>query len=332
MRCARAVALSAALLVLAGCAGSRAPGAAGGGDVPAGEADASAPGDAIGATAPPEAGDAAAVGAPDVRVPGSDVCRPACEGRACGPDGCGGLCGTCEAGFKCTAEGACVEACTPRASTRCVGDAVHWVDSCGNLGAVRTQCGDGTACREGVCVPCEPRSYRGCHAGRVVWVDSCNRPGEVVEECAGQTERCVDGQCAHIGILGLWTVVVDPATASVDGPAGPVDVTFAWDRFEAKVTDDGVLELVWTAGDGSVDPLAVGLHLSGQSVSAAVTLQELAGEVHVERNLYFNLVFSDDGAQSTVAGSIKEVVTVAGGPPQTVERSVSGTRAEASSP
>ena len=45
-----------------------------------------------------------------------EACVPACEGRRCGDDGCGGSCGTCETGARCDA-GACVtppEAlCTP---------------------------------------------------------------------------------------------------------------------------------------------------------------------------------------------------------------------------
>src|SRR5689334_3319540 len=34
-------------------------------------------------------------------------CLPACFGRACGPDGCGGTCGGCTLGQTCTARGQC---------------------------------------------------------------------------------------------------------------------------------------------------------------------------------------------------------------------------------
>ncbi len=37
-------------------------------------------------------------------------CAPACSGKTCGNDGCGGSCGTCGAGKTCSAAGACVDA------------------------------------------------------------------------------------------------------------------------------------------------------------------------------------------------------------------------------
>lgn len=36
------------------------------------------------------------------------VCTPACTGKACGADGCGGICGTCSAGNVCSATDQCV--------------------------------------------------------------------------------------------------------------------------------------------------------------------------------------------------------------------------------
>src|SRR5262249_968926 len=43
---------------------------------------------------------------------GTCVCTPQCSGKACGPDGCGGTCGTCASGTCNTGTGAC-EGCTP---------------------------------------------------------------------------------------------------------------------------------------------------------------------------------------------------------------------------
>jgi hypothetical protein len=34
-------------------------------------------------------------------------CQPACAGKQCGGDGCGGSCGTCPAGKKCSSDGSC---------------------------------------------------------------------------------------------------------------------------------------------------------------------------------------------------------------------------------
>lgn len=35
------------------------------------------------------------------------VCTASCEGKTCGPDGCGGTCGSCEGDYLCS-NGACV--------------------------------------------------------------------------------------------------------------------------------------------------------------------------------------------------------------------------------
>lgn len=41
---------------------------------------------------------------------GPEACTPACGGRVCGDDGCGGSCGTCGAGTTCS-DGTCVSGC-----------------------------------------------------------------------------------------------------------------------------------------------------------------------------------------------------------------------------
>ena len=45
-----------------------------------------------------------------VDVPDEPACAPACDGRTCGPDGCGGVCGTCATGETCD-EGVCERPC-----------------------------------------------------------------------------------------------------------------------------------------------------------------------------------------------------------------------------
>jgi hypothetical protein len=46
--------------------------------------------------------------------PDADPCLPRCEGRACGPDGCGGDCGACEGPASCdVVRGECAAACDP---------------------------------------------------------------------------------------------------------------------------------------------------------------------------------------------------------------------------
>ena len=53
----------------------------------------------------------------DVAPP--DLCLPQCAGKACGPDGCGASCGACDAGFLCSAAGACEPDCTPVPASPC---------------------------------------------------------------------------------------------------------------------------------------------------------------------------------------------------------------------
>ena len=83
--------------------------------------------------------------------PGRGACEPACEGRSCGADGCGGTCGACDADETCHPFGACAE-CTPSCDGVTCGS-----DGCGG------QCGDcseGQACHEGQCASlagCETR-------------------------------------------------------------------------------------------------------------------------------------------------------------------------------
>lgn len=47
-----------------------------------------------------------------VDTPAPDVCQPACAGRQCGPDGCGGTCGTCSGTTPfCQDDGTCSDQC-----------------------------------------------------------------------------------------------------------------------------------------------------------------------------------------------------------------------------
>ena len=149
------------------------------------------------------------------------VCTPACAGKSCGADGCGGLCGSCPAGVTC-AVGACV--CSPNAAQVCSGANVIWQDSCGKPGAVveacklgcadgkckvctpacaGKSCGDdgcggqcgscptGAACSSGACV-CSPNAAQVCSGANVIWQDSCGKPGAVVAVCK---LGCADSKC-----------------------------------------------------------------------------------------------------------------------------------------
>ncbi len=60
-------------------------------------------------------------------------CVPSCKNRECGPDGCGGVCGTCQSGFNCQPETGLCYACKPSCDGK----------SCGSDGCdrVRTRIG-----------------------------------------------------------------------------------------------------------------------------------------------------------------------------------------------
>jgi len=68
-------------------------------------------------------------------------CKPECSGRQCGQDGCGAVCGTCEAGTECDASGKC--SCAPQCGEKDCGE-----DGCGGTCG---SCATGTLCSEGRC-------------------------------------------------------------------------------------------------------------------------------------------------------------------------------------
>ena len=71
-----------------------------------------APSDDFGSHQRPQ-GNSADIGA--YESPYTSDCTPKCEGLDCGPDGCGGVCGTCQQGLACVF-GECVDSCIPATS------------------------------------------------------------------------------------------------------------------------------------------------------------------------------------------------------------------------
>jgi hypothetical protein len=75
-------------------------------------------------------------------------CDPNCDGVECGDDGCGGICGACDAGASCT-DDTC-EACIPSCAGKECGD-----DGCGDSCG---ECVAGVSCIDGTCGECIPSS------------------------------------------------------------------------------------------------------------------------------------------------------------------------------
>jgi hypothetical protein len=117
--------------------------------------------------------------------PDGDSCAPACEGKACGDDGCGGSCGGCPTLWACE-EGLCVEQeCVPLCGGRFCG-----FDGCGGVCGF---CPAGTLCDDGQCVvdcTCEGKECGG---------DGCGLSCGICDP--GYT--CIDTLCDIA--IGQWT-------------------------------------------------------------------------------------------------------------------------------
>ena len=110
-----------------------------------------------------------------------ETCTPACDGKSCGPDGCGGQCGACTGGQSCDAAGKCTDTvCQPSCDGKKCGD-----DSCGGVCGL---CDAGESCVQGSCQegPCVPAC-----GGKACGDDGC---GGSCGNCAAGTE-CINNKC-----------------------------------------------------------------------------------------------------------------------------------------
>ena len=111
----------------------------------------------------------------------NEQCEPACSGKECGDDGCGGTCGTCSEDLPVCFQGACVELCEPACDGKTCGP-----DGCG--GDCGECDGDLPVCAEEVCISdCVPDC-----TGAACGEDGC---GGTCGECDGAQDECVDGLC-----------------------------------------------------------------------------------------------------------------------------------------
>ncbi len=103
-------------------------------------------------------------------------CTPACTGKQCGADGCGGSCGNCPAGFACDSFGYCL--CQPQCAGKQCGN-----DLCG--GSCGT-CPNGSVCN---------------YLGKCVCMPKCDGKQCGADGCGGTCGTCPAGQaCNPLGI------------------------------------------------------------------------------------------------------------------------------------
>lgn len=139
-------------------------------------------------------------------------CVPQCAGKQCGDDGCGGSCGQCAAGRTCSAAGVCQ--CAPSCTGRTCGD-----DGCG--GSCGT-CGNGQFCSPaGACMmganPCQGKTCgpdgRGGVCGACQVGQSCNAAGQ----CIAESGSCAGKACGPDGMGGSCGTCPSPFMCAADG-------------------------------------------------------------------------------------------------------------------
>jgi len=165
-----------------------------------------------------------------------DTCKPACDGKQCGPNGCGGVCGVCGETKACTDAGKCVAVatvcgngecepgetptscakdCKPTCTPNCADKGCGDIDGCGGLcggacpgGGTCTadkNCAGGSQCGNGSCDPGESNATcaKDCKpdcvpncGGKQCGPNGC---GGVCGLC-GSGKACTDdGQCVSLG-------------------------------------------------------------------------------------------------------------------------------------
>lgn len=213
-RAATAASLGLALWMLASCSASSAP------EEPDTAAPDTAKGDQRADGGPDQAcldslcGKDVLPDVPDLVSDADGVCLPDCQGKACGEDGCGGVCGTCPPGQGCEA-GGCVEIpCVEGAACDDLNPCT-FEDTCadGVCAGEEYTCDDGKECTKNECDgvgDCTfPVAAGYCLINNVCHQAGDVRPGNACEECLpnlnktgwskDDTNECSDGNACTGG-------------------------------------------------------------------------------------------------------------------------------------
>ncbi len=163
-------------------------------------------------------------------------CAPACGGKQCGDDGCGGSCGTCEGAGQVCQAGVCV--CGGLPTIACHQGDLWQFDACGAPQSVALKCDSG--CVGNACTACAPDC-----AGKQCGGDGCGGScgtcpleaplcagdGACVEclsdgDCGGGAS-CVSGQCGCQEQVTAFATPSAGTTFVVDGACPFIDV-YVW--------------------------------------------------------------------------------------------------------
>lgn len=185
-------------------------------------------------------------------------CTPNCAGRSCGPDGCGGVCGTCSGGQTCS-DGVCRSTtCTPSCSG-CGGP-----NGCGGI----CGCAGGQTCSGGRCVTsCTPNcsglvcgsngcggtcgtcpSGQACSGGRCVTSCTPNCSGRTCGSngCGGTCGTCASGQtCSTSGTCTGGSTGVYHSAGLFDGCVRSFynAASYNWFAFENRCSE--AVRITW---------------------------------------------------------------------------------------
>ncbi len=220
----------------------------------------------------------------------SAPCVPACDGLACGDDGCGGLCGTCPADRFCVA-GACVT-CQPNCLSRQCGDD-GCGGSCGSCGADQI-CGDDYFCHDD-CTPdcsqntCGPDGCGGscgscsdgltCTAGRceAACAPSCDGRACGPDGCGGTCGTCPADHTCDDGVCAApCAPACDGAECGDDGCGGSCGTCAAGDTCDAGrcTTPPPALTITTVSPNQAfaLQPTAISITGTGFSAGAQVKI------------------------------------------------------------
>ncbi|MBT9555862.1 MAG: hypothetical protein IV100_07535 [Myxococcales bacterium] len=193
---------------------------------------------------------------PSGLVPRQCPCIPACDGRACGPDGCGGTCGACAVGATCDAEGQCeVEECPGIPNTGCCSPG-NIATYCENGRLVARDCFEtGSYCGWNPVNPAQGSYPKGYRCGES---QSFEPTGAIPPKCPACTPSCAGRTCGGDGCGGSCGACADDQVCmpggfcAPDGGCDGVPVLGCCDGDLARACVDGkpVFESCGNAGCG----------------------------------------------------------------------------------